>query len=87
MSGGATRKAWMVAATIGGVEALKDQGNCREDYTIRSHRQDGKNSAITYAQATSLSSSAASYALMNESEVKMKKVMDLSCFGPNTIRF
>ncbi|GMJ10231.1 Wound-induced polypeptide 3 [Hibiscus trionum] len=87
MSSGAARKAWMVAATIGAVEALKDQGICRWNHTIRWLHQHAKNNVRSYAQAKTLSSSAASYALMNKSEVNMKKVMHLNCFGPNTIRF
>ncbi|GMJ05193.1 Wound-induced polypeptide 3 [Hibiscus trionum] len=92
MSSGAARKAWIVAATIGAVEALKDQGICRWNYTIRSLHQHAKNNARSYAQANTLSSSsssssAAACTVMNKSEASMKKVMDLSCFGPNTIRF
>ncbi|KAK8706132.1 hypothetical protein V6N13_049709 [Hibiscus sabdariffa] len=87
MSSGAARKAWIVAATIGAVEALKDQGICRWNHTIRSVHQHAKNNVRSYAQAKTLSSPAASYASMGKSEMNMKKVMDLSCFGPNTIRF
>ncbi|XVF70418.1 hypothetical protein PTKIN_Ptkin11bG0160000 [Pterospermum kingtungense] len=89
MSSGAAMKAWVVAATIGAVEALKDQGICRWNYTIRSLHQHAKNNIRSYAQAKSLSpsSAAASNKLMKKSEEKMRKVMDLSCLGPNTIRF
>ncbi|KAE8667293.1 2-nonaprenyl-3-methyl-6-methoxy-1,4-benzoquinol hydroxylase [Hibiscus syriacus] len=93
MSGGAARKAWIVAATIGAVEALKDQGICRWNYSIRSLYQHAKNNVAAYSQAMILSSSsssssaAAACTLMNKSEVNMKKVMELSCFGANTIRF
>ncbi|KAK8622779.1 hypothetical protein V6N13_117680 [Hibiscus sabdariffa] len=89
MSSGAARKAWIVAATIGAVETLKDQGICRWNYTIRSLNQHAKNNARSYAQANSISSSssAAACTVMNKFEANMKKVMDLSCFGPNTIRF
>ena len=89
MSSGAARKAWIVAATIGAVEALKDQGICRWNYTIRSLHQHTKNNIRSFAQAKSLSlsSASASNKLMKKSEEKMRKVMDLSCLGPNTIRF
>ncbi|XP_039001578.1 uncharacterized protein LOC120127830 [Hibiscus syriacus] len=90
MSSGAARKAWIVAATIGAVEALKDQGFCRWNYSIRSLHQHARNNVAAYSQAKILyssSSAAAACTLMNKSEVKMKKVMELSCFGPNTIRF
>ncbi|KAK6269864.1 hypothetical protein POUND7_006969 [Theobroma cacao] len=88
---GAERKVWVVAATIGAVEALKDQGICRWNYTIRSLHQHIKNSIRSFEhQARMLSpssSAAASNKLMSKSEERMRKVMDLSCWGPSTIRF
>ncbi|KAJ9153647.1 hypothetical protein P3X46_027066 [Hevea brasiliensis] len=53
----ATKKAWVVAATIGAVEALKDQGICRWNYTIRSIQQHAKNNIRSFAQANMVSSS------------------------------
>ncbi|XVF04071.1 hypothetical protein REPUB_Repub05bG0049600 [Reevesia pubescens] len=98
---GAARKAWSVAATIGAVEALKDQGICRWNYTIRSLHQHGKNSISSFTQPKMISSSSSSsssaaaavisYKLREEqrkkAEEKMRKVMDLNCWGPNTVRF
>ncbi|XP_030928487.1 uncharacterized protein LOC126694867 [Quercus robur] len=87
----ATSKAsWMVAASIGAVEALKDQGVCRWNYPLRSLHQHAKNNIRSYYQAKKLaaqSSSAISSKVNNEklkqSEESLRKVMYLSCWGPN----
>ncbi|EEF36605.1 uncharacterized protein LOC8282436 [Ricinus communis] len=98
----AARKAWIVAASIGAVEALKDQGICRWNYTLRSLQQHAKNNIRSFAQANTVSSSgssssSAAVAMSNEiirnnaelkkKEAAMEKVMGLSCWGPSTIRF
>ncbi|KAJ1383787.1 hypothetical protein SESBI_43084 [Sesbania bispinosa] len=87
----AATKAWIVASNIGAVEALKDQlGVCRWNYTLRSLQQHVKNNIRSYTQAKKLSS-ASSAAVSNKvkrtKEESMKKVMDLNCWGPSTIRF
>ncbi|MBA0676085.1 hypothetical protein Goari_017594 [Gossypium aridum] len=97
MSSGAVSasKAWIVAATIGAVEALKDQGICRWNYTIRSVHQHAKNNirSSSFFSSSSSSSSAAAVSnklreeKMRKAEQTMKKVMDLNCWGPNTVRF
>ncbi|XVE50408.1 hypothetical protein DITRI_Ditri01bG0160500 [Diplodiscus trichospermus] len=89
MSSGAATKTWIVAAAIGAVEALKDQGICIWNYIIRSLHQQTKNNMRSFAQANILSpsSAAASDKLMKKSEEQMKKVMDLSCLGHSTIKF
>ncbi|MBA0822982.1 hypothetical protein Goarm_019743 [Gossypium armourianum] len=97
MSSGAVSasKAWIVAATIGAVEALKDQGICRWNYTIRSLHQHAKNNIRSSSFFSSSSSSSSSAAVSNKlreekmrkAEQTMKKVMDLNCWGPNTVRF
>ncbi|MBA0550090.1 hypothetical protein Gotur_026990, partial [Gossypium turneri] len=94
MSSGAVSasKAWIVAATIGAVEALKDQGICRWNYTIRSLHQHAKNNirSSSFFSSSSSSSSAAAVSnklreeKMRKAEQTMKKVMDLNCWGPNT---
>ncbi|KAL0001061.1 hypothetical protein SO802_014842 [Lithocarpus litseifolius] len=83
-------KAWIVATSIAAVETLKDQGVCRWNFVIRSMQQHAKNNIRSYYQAKKLSaqsSSAISNTIKRSKEDSMRKVMDLSCWGPNTIRF
>ncbi|EXB89611.1 hypothetical protein L484_018712 [Morus notabilis] len=89
-------RAWIAAASIGAVEALKDQGVCRWNGVLRSMQQHVKsNIRSSYSQVQKLSStsqlstsSTYNNNMMNLSkEEKMRKVMDLSCWGPNTTRF
>ncbi|KAF9661815.1 hypothetical protein SADUNF_Sadunf19G0108100 [Salix dunnii] len=75
-------KAWLVAAAIGGVEALKDQGFCRWNYTLRSLHQHAKNHVRSVSQARKLSSSSSAMFsnIFNEekakqSEESLRKVM------------
>ncbi|KAI9178180.1 hypothetical protein LWI28_023621 [Acer negundo] len=89
-----TSRCWMAAASIAAVEALKDQGFCRWNYTIRSIHQHVKNSNLRSinSQARKLSSSPSS-SMVNSSNNKvreqaqeagesLRKVMYLSCWGP-----
>ncbi|XP_043689256.1 uncharacterized protein LOC122640168 [Telopea speciosissima] len=88
-----TSRAWIVAASVGTVEALKDQGFCRWNYTIRSLHQHAKNNCGSLSQANRLPSSSSSMAMtkkmvpsdekMKQSEESLRKVMYLSCWGPN----
>ncbi|KAI3879091.1 hypothetical protein MKW92_045983 [Papaver armeniacum] len=88
-----TRKAWMVAVSVGVVEALKDQaGLCRWNYTLRSIHQYTKNRVkSSISEATSSSMPASSVMMMKQqrnhemkqSEESLRKVMYLSCWGPN----
>ncbi|TXG55254.1 hypothetical protein EZV62_020510 [Acer yangbiense] len=88
-----TSRAWMVATSIAAVEALKDQGFCRWNYPIRALHQQAKNNLRSASQAKKLSSSS-SAALVStmvmrsedkakQSEESLRKVMYLSCWGPN----
>ncbi|CAN0914802.1 hypothetical protein LINGRAHAP2_LOCUS28767 [Linum grandiflorum] len=86
-----TSKAWAAAASIGAVEALKDQlGFCRWNHVIRSAQQYARNNVRSVSQAsTKLSSSSpvsASSAMglkeAQQSEESLRKVMYLSCWGP-----
>ncbi|MCL7025378.1 hypothetical protein MKW94_014969 [Papaver nudicaule] len=87
-------KAWAVAVSVGVVEALKDQaGMCRWNYAIRSIHQYTKNKVkSSISQATSSSLPASSVIPeqimkqrneMKQSEESLRKVMYLSCWGPN----
>ncbi|KAF7836780.1 wound-responsive family protein [Senna tora] len=85
------RRAWIVASSIGAVEALKDQlGVCRWNYALRSLHQHAKNNLRSYSQAKKLSASssaAVSNKVKRTKEECMTKVMDLNCWGPSTTRF
>ncbi|KAE8668178.1 hypothetical protein F3Y22_tig00112344pilonHSYRG00131 [Hibiscus syriacus] len=86
-----TSRAWVVAASMGAVEALKDQGICRWNYTVRSALQHAKNHVRSASQARNLSSqssAAMSKGLSKDdksrqSEESLRKVMYLSCWCPN----
>ncbi|CAM8951696.1 unnamed protein product [Rhodiola kirilowii] len=83
-------RAWIVAATVGAVEAMKDQGYARWNYTLRSVHQHAKNNLRSYAQAKKMSSSPAAAATAanratedkaKQAEESLRKVMYLSCWG------
>ncbi|XWS27941.1 hypothetical protein CRYUN_Cryun25bG0023700 [Craigia yunnanensis] len=59
MSTGVARKAWIVATTVGTIEALKDQGIYRWSYTITLLHQHTMNNIRSFAQAKILSPSSA----------------------------
>ncbi|KAF3613930.1 hypothetical protein BC332_09690 [Capsicum chinense] len=84
-----TSRAWIAATSVGVVEALKDQGLCRWNYTIRAINQHVKNNIRSYSQAKKLSSQSSplvstnKFELKKQSEESIRKVMYLSCWGPN----
>ncbi|XP_060189105.1 uncharacterized protein LOC132618067 [Lycium barbarum] len=86
-----TSRAWVTALSLGVVEALKDQGICRWNHTIRAVHQHAKNNLRSYSQAKKLSSQSSSLVSANkelkekvkQSEESLRKVMYLSCWGPN----
>ena len=80
----------IVAASVGVVEAMKDQGICRWNFIIRSAQQHAKNNLRSISQTRNLSSSASAMVSsklrdekIKQSEESLKKVMYLSCWGPN----
>ncbi|RWW38628.1 hypothetical protein BHE74_00056129 [Ensete ventricosum] len=81
------RKAsWIAAASVGAVEALKDQGGlCRCNYAFRYLHQRAKNNMGSLSQAIRVSSSVSdrSSEKAKQSEESLRKVMFLSCWGPN----
>ncbi|XP_028761571.1 uncharacterized protein LOC114720124 [Neltuma alba] len=83
-------RAWVVAASVGAVEALKDQGICRWNYAFRSAQQHLRNHAPSLSQAKRLSPSSfamASSRLKHDkaglSEQSLRTVLYLSSWGPN----
>ncbi|KAK9269605.1 hypothetical protein L1049_001382 [Liquidambar formosana] len=85
-----TSRAWIVAASIGTVETLKDQGLCRWNYALRAPQQHAKTNIRSCSEAKRLSSASTSLMSkkvreekMKQSEESLRKVMYLSCWGPN----
>ncbi|XP_042521075.1 uncharacterized protein LOC122094368 [Macadamia integrifolia] len=88
-------RAWIVAASVGAVEVLKDQGICRWNYVLRSLHQHSKGNMRSFSQAKKASSSSPATSSMvktakkigdeklKQSEESLRKVMYLSCWGPN----
>ncbi|KAL2943994.1 Crossover junction endonuclease MUS81 [Bienertia sinuspersici] len=72
------------------IEGMKDQGYARWNYTIKSVNQHVKNNVRSYSQAKNLSGSSSSVISqkikdekLKQSEESLRKVMYLSCWGPN----
>ncbi|KAI3728719.1 hypothetical protein L6452_17360 [Arctium lappa] len=85
-----TSRAWMVAGTVGLVEALKDHGFARWNYTIKTLHHHAKSNLRSISHTKNLSSSPAAMASsrgmdekISQSEESLRKVMYLSCWGPN----
>uniref|UniRef100_A0A7N1A5F8 Wound-responsive family protein n=1 Tax=Kalanchoe fedtschenkoi TaxID=63787 RepID=A0A7N1A5F8_KALFE len=84
-------RVWVVASSsIGTVEGLKDQlGMCRWNYTIRSLQRHVGTSMRSFSEAAGGSGVGCDVEKRTGSraEESFNKVMDLSCWGPNTLRF
>ncbi|KAJ0765723.1 hypothetical protein HanPI659440_Chr08g0306751 [Helianthus annuus] len=98
MSSGAVIKSWLVAASIGAVEALKDQGVARWNGPLKALHHHAKtkivssyNKSVADGSARSLivgsELAAGKYRSKRTKAETMRKVMDMNGLGPNTIRF
>ncbi|KAG4968756.1 uncharacterized protein LOC114379451 [Glycine soja] len=84
-------RTWAVAASVGVVEALKDQGLCRWNNALRSAQHQVKNHVRSLSQEKKVSSSSSSAVVSSrlkeegakQSEESLRTVMYLSCWGPN----
>ncbi|VFQ58637.1 unnamed protein product [Cuscuta campestris] len=96
--GGSRRTAWLVAASIAAVEALKDQGIARWNYPIRTLHQHAKSKVTSYCQTKRCSSSLPPSSVVSgkvireankvsKTERNMNRVVEMNCFGPSTVRF
>ncbi|XP_072970586.1 uncharacterized protein [Typha angustifolia] len=87
--GCASKTSLLIAASVGAVEALKDQaGLCRWNYAIRSLNQRAKKSSMgSLSQAKRMSCAVDRRKGVDEqakkAEESLRTVMYLSCWGPN----
>ena len=97
MSGSSVARSYFVAASMGTVEALKDLGFARWNHTIRSLNQQIKSNLRRQSQggASKAAASSSSSSSMRDQvgrisrskEEKVRRVMEIDCWGPSTLRF
>ncbi|GMN63485.1 hypothetical protein TIFTF001_032547 [Ficus carica] len=88
-------QAWIVGKSIEAVEALKDQGVCRWNGVFRSLQRCATNNFRSFYTARAMKISASSTSSENISkkivkrskEESLRKVMELNCWGPSTLKF
>ncbi|XP_078170650.1 uncharacterized protein LOC144564938 [Carex rostrata] len=78
------RVSLIVAASVGAVEALKDQaGLCRWNYALRSMQNRMNLNMGALSQVRKVSSGVGLEEKAKKSEESLRTVMYLSCWGPN----
>ncbi|CAL0322668.1 unnamed protein product [Lupinus luteus] len=89
MSSCATSKAWIVATSVGVVEAMKDQGLCRWNYALRCAQQHLKTHVRSLVQAKNVPNTSSTLVArkkgvkVKQAEESLRTVMYLSCWGPS----
>ncbi|PON55864.1 Wound-responsive family protein [Parasponia andersonii] len=80
------RRTWIVATSIGAVEALKDQEVCRWNGILRSFQQYAKNNIRPYTSQAVKHSASSSFVTMSKnmklSKESHRKIMESNCWGP-----
>ncbi|KAD4385992.1 hypothetical protein E3N88_26161 [Mikania micrantha] len=92
MSGGSAIKTWLLVASIGAVEALKDQGVARWNGPLKALQNHAKSKIVSSYNKSVADRASRSLIVGSELAARkyrskatsMQKVMDMNCFGPST---